>query len=103
MGYKESKRKRANEMYVRFNTKLSNQSLNGLASDMKFMGKFVGTDVIKHNENVIGIHGIDSDKIDYSISIEGIEAFSLYLRYKIVEYSVGLSPQLAVEAKPFIL
>ena len=86
---KGNRKKRANKIFVKFNTKLSNQSLNGLANDMRFMGKFVGTDIIKHNENVIGIHGIDPNKIDYSISIEGIEAFSLYLRDKIVEQKLS--------------
>lgn len=85
---KQKRKKRANKIFVRFKTPVPNQSLANLASDPKFTGKFIVVDVIKHNENVMAIHMLDNDQIDYTLSINGIDAFSVYQRDKTVKQKI---------------
>lgn len=83
-------KERANKLYIKFKSPLSPQSLTILAADSTFTGRFSVVDVFKHNENVIGIHTIDSDKVDYILNIEGIEAFSQFGKDSEVKKKLGL-------------
>lgn len=83
-------KERANKIYVRFKSLLSPQSLNSLSTDTTFTGRFSGVDIIKHNENVIGIHLIDKNKIDYFLNIERIEAFSTFQQDNVVKKELEL-------------
>ena len=73
-------KKRANKLYITFNSPLAPQSMNALAQDMTFTGQFTKIDVIKHNENVIGIHVLDKEKITINLNTAGAEAWSQFQR-----------------------
>ena len=101
-------KERANKLIVKFNSPLSPQSLTSLANDTTFTGRFSGVDVFKHNENVILIRTIDSDKIDYAINTEGIEAFSIYkkdseVRKKLELFTKGVLSRLGRSTNEFSL
>ena len=74
----KKRKERANKIFLRFKTRLPKKSLSILASDKDFFGKFAVVNVVKLDEDVIGLHLVDNKQIDYEVDIAGITAFSLF-------------------------
>ena len=81
---------RANKVFVYFNAPISPISMANLHQDASFIGRFSRVDILKHNEDIVGIHLIDEKSIYYTINIDSIEAYSSKLSESKVKDNLNL-------------
>lgn len=87
---KTIKTDRANKIFVYFKAPISPVSMEKLYQDTSFIGRFSKVDIIKHNDEIIGMHLIDEENTQYTINVDSIEAFSTKLPESKVKEKLNL-------------
>ena len=72
---KTIKTERANKIFVYFNAPISPVSMAKLYQDTSFIGRFSRVEIIKHNEDIVGMYLIDEKSINYTINVECFSKF----------------------------